>query len=44
MPVVDTKTGKILITDKELLKAAKKWVASMTKEEFSKMLKEEIDK
>ena len=39
--IVDMRTGKVLVTDKQLVKDAKKWVASFTHDEFSKMLKEE---
>ncbi len=42
MPVINTNTGKVLISDEELLKAAKEWLAKYTNEEFSKMLKDHI--
>ena len=39
--IIDMRTGKVLVTDKQLIKDAKKWVASFTFDEFSKMLEEE---
>ena len=42
MPIINTNTGKVIVTDEELLKKAKEWIASYSHEEFSKMIKDEI--
>jgi len=41
MPIIDTKTKKVLVTDKQLIKDLKKWLASFTKDEWRKKLEEE---
>lgn len=40
MPIIDMRTGKVLVTDKQLIKDLTKWLASITKEEWHKMLEE----
>lgn len=40
MSVIDTRTGKILIRNKTLIKEAKKWLASKTNRQLIKELKE----
>jgi len=34
MPIVNTNTGKVLVTDKQLSKKAKDWLVSKTDEEL----------
>ena len=42
MPIVDTKTGKVLVADKQLIKDAKKWLAGYTEKELSEMIRNQI--
>ena len=41
MPIINMNTGKVLVTDKQLMKDVKKFLASKTDEEWAKIIKEE---
>ena len=41
MPIVNTNTGKVLATDKQLSKKAKDWLANKTDEELEEEIIEE---
>ena len=43
MPVIDTRTGKILLTDKQLIKEAKRYLKSISNEDLMKKLIEVED-
>lgn len=42
--IKDTRTGKILVTSKQLLKDVKKWLSTVTKDDFRKWLEEAVAK
>jgi len=44
MPIINMNTGKVLVTDKQLTKDVKKFLASKTTEEWEKIIKEEMAK
>jgi len=39
--IIDTRTGKVLVTNEELVKEVKGWIDSFTNEEWCRKLEEE---
>ena len=44
MPIIDTNTGRVIVTDEDLIKEAKEWIGSKSNKEWEKLIKEEHDK
>ena len=41
MPIINMETGKVLVTDKQLIKGLKKWLANCSNKEWCKKLEKE---